>query len=148
MATALHFSTRKPSLTDPTTMSCYNLALQTFDSVVSFNPQSWQHRLDSEGAMLFTASFTISSESNSPESAANNPAIHGFLSTCRRQHLELPSPTLHISLAAVNLSRRGQGIFPRLLSFFASRLVLFSFFFLLPLLMFYVVSSNSVGILL
>jgi ribosomal protein S18 acetylase RimI-like enzyme len=116
MATTLHFSYQIPSLTDPTTIACYNLALQTFDSVVSFNSQSWQRRLDSEDATLFTASSTISSEPNSPESAANNPAIHGFLFTCHRQHPELPSPTLHISLAAVDLSHRGLGIFPRLLA--------------------------------
>jgi GNAT superfamily N-acetyltransferase len=105
MATSLYFSHQRPSLTDPTTVACYNLAVQTFDSVVSFNPESWQRRLDSENAMIFTAS-----------SSDNNADIHGFLFTCRRQHPELPSPTFHISLAAVDTSHRGLGIFPRLLA--------------------------------
>ncbi|KAM0694762.1 hypothetical protein Q7P36_005118 [Cladosporium allicinum] len=108
MAIQLHFSHHEPSLTDPTTIACYNLALQTFDSVLSFDPPSWQRRLDAEGAMLFTAS----SSSSTP--AENN--IHGFLLTSIRQHPELPSPTFHISLAAVDLSHRGLGIFPRLLA--------------------------------
>jgi ribosomal protein S18 acetylase RimI-like enzyme len=115
MATSLHFSQQKPSLTDPTTTACYNLALQTFDSVVSFDPQSWRRRIDSEGAVLFTAS-SASSNLNSPSSSPNISTVHGFLFTRVRQHPELPSPTFHISLAAVDASHRGMGIFPRLLA--------------------------------
>jgi ribosomal protein S18 acetylase RimI-like enzyme len=115
MATALYFSMRKPSLTDPTSIACYSLAIQTFDPVVSFNPQSWQRRLDSEGAMLFTAASS-SSDPNSPQTSSNNDTVHGFLFTCRRQHPELPFPTFHISLAAVDPSHRGLGIFPRMLA--------------------------------
>jgi ribosomal protein S18 acetylase RimI-like enzyme len=113
MATQLHFSHQKPSLTDPTTIACYTLAIQTFDSVLSFDPPSWQRRLDAEGAMLFTASSSL--DPNTPSTPAENN-IHGFLLTSLRQHPELPSPTFHISLAAVDLSYRGLRIFPRLLA--------------------------------
>ena len=114
METQLHFSHQKPSLTDPTTTACYNLAIQTFDCVLSFDPPSWQRRLDAEGAMLFTASSS-SSDPNLPSTPAENN-IHGFLLTSIRQHPELPSPTFHISLAAVDVSHRGVKIFPRLLA--------------------------------
>lgn len=112
MAISLEFNRQKPSLTDPTTIACYNLALQTFDSLVSFDAPSWQRRIDAKDSMLFTAS----SESESGETSDTNNSIKGFLFTSVRQHPELAFPTFHISLAAVDPSHRGTGIFPRLLA--------------------------------
>lgn len=114
MATPLHFSHQTPTSTDPTTTASHNLALQTFDSIASFDPPSWQRRLDSEDARLFTATSSTPINTETPD---NNPnPVKAFLLTSRRQHPELPLPTLHISLAAVDPSHRGQGLFPRLLA--------------------------------
>lgn len=117
--TPLHFSHQAPSLTDPTTTACYNLALQTFDSIPSFDPPSWQRRLTAENARLFTASSSPPSPptSNSPSATASNTnPIPGFLLTSVRQHPELPAPTFHISIAAVDAAYRGRGVFPRMLA--------------------------------
>lgn len=116
MANSLHFSHQPPSPTDPTTQACYNLALQTFASVPSFDPPSWQRRLEAEGARLFTASSSSDPNPTSHSTPDRTETVHGFLLTSLRQHPELSSPTFHISLAAVDIPYRGLGIFPRLLA--------------------------------
>ena len=113
MPTTLHLTRPKPSPADPTTTACYNLALETFSPLVSFSAVSWQRRINAQDAMLFTASLEPDPTTSAEHS---HDLIIGFLLTSTRQHPELPSPTLHISLAAVAPSHRRTGIFPRLLA--------------------------------